>query len=74
VRDAAAALFAAFPDLTWQPRARGLDEGRTVGKGTWSGTHRGDLGGFALATGTRVELRARVFVEHDESQVRSLDV
>jgi outer membrane protein OmpA-like peptidoglycan-associated protein len=74
VRDVAAILFAAFPDLTWQPRARWLDAGRTVEEGTWSGTHRSDLPGFAPAAGGRVELRARVFVEHDEVHVSSVEV
>jgi len=74
LRDVAAILFAAFPDLTWQPRARWLDAGRTVEEGTWSATHRGDLPGFAPAAGCRVDLRARVFVEHDEVHVRSVEV
>lgn len=74
VRDAAEALFAAFPDLTWRPRSRWLDEGRTVEEGTWAGTHTGDLADWPPATETGVELRARVFVEHNGTLVHGIEV
>ena len=73
VERAALALFVAFGDLTWRPRARWVDNAATVEEGVWSGTHDGPLG-ERPATGRQVEIRARVWIDHDEAAVHRMRV
>ena len=73
VKDAAATLFDAFGDLRWHPRARWLDQSATVEEGVWTGTQHGWLGDRP-PTGQPAEIRARVWVDHTDTEVQRLRI